>query len=343
MTTLILLAGGESKRVHEPNKPKIDKALLKVGNKRFLERIIENVGREVEEIIVTVNTEERKRLYEKVLWHLSSKFEIKILKDAKSQIKGPLNGIRTGLEYSEGSLCLTLPVDVPFIKPEVVREILKEAVKWETTTLIWPNGGIEPLIATYKREYAVKASKTLLSFKRSRPDDFVRAASDTFFLNVNALRKFDPELESFRNINSLKDLIKKDGRKWQEGELKNSVLIKAEEKIFHGSHLFNKEELILLNNTFFPGERKRNFFWVGLISNFFGEKTKKREVAEEFLKEAYEAFTKERMLYINKKVYFLAFHSGIDASKCYMKIFRGEKNKELEREISFFASKFKNI
>ena len=63
----LILAGGKAERFQVEKGSWQDKALAKLSDKPLLVHVIENVSGVVEEIIVCVNDEDRKRQYSKVL------------------------------------------------------------------------------------------------------------------------------------------------------------------------------------------------------------------------------------------------------------------------------------
>ena len=63
----IILSGGRSKRFQSPKKEQQDKALVKLLGKPLLIHSIENIRRVVDDVVICVNSEKRKKDYAEVL------------------------------------------------------------------------------------------------------------------------------------------------------------------------------------------------------------------------------------------------------------------------------------
>jgi Molybdopterin-guanine dinucleotide biosynthesis protein A len=102
----IILAGGNSSRIG------VDKSLIEMNGERMVERVIDRVGRCVDEIIVVVGKEDKKIELGKIL-------DVKILIDSIKGF-GPLAGIYEGLRYARAEYCGIFACDLPFLNVDVV-------------------------------------------------------------------------------------------------------------------------------------------------------------------------------------------------------------------------------
>ena len=128
-----VLAGGSSKRMGT------DKALLKLGDKTFLEIQIDKLKRMGIEDILYVRGEDVEVQGARRVTDLYPE-------------RGPLGGIHAGLKACENKSCLFLGIDVPLV-PE---DFLKELIVKHTSgiTIAQSEGHDEPLIAIYDAELA---------------------------------------------------------------------------------------------------------------------------------------------------------------------------------------------
>ncbi|HZF05697.1 MAG TPA: molybdenum cofactor guanylyltransferase [Patescibacteria group bacterium] len=108
--TGVIQAGGRSTRMGgEP------KALLELGGKRIVERVVDALGAVLDDLLVVTNTPER---YE--FLHLPMVAD-------RYPDGGSLGGIFTGLEAAGGDAAFTVACDMPFLSPDVVRLVLARA------------------------------------------------------------------------------------------------------------------------------------------------------------------------------------------------------------------------
>lgn len=70
----------------------------------------------------------------------------------------------------------------------------------------WPNGYIEPLHAVYKVSPALSAAEKAMGEGRLTIRAMIAGLGKVVYVGTDELRRFDPELSTFFNINSQKDL-----------------------------------------------------------------------------------------------------------------------------------------
>lgn len=128
----IILAGGKSSRM------KINKALLPIKNKTFIETIAEKLKNSFDEIIVITNDPEQ---YE----FLPYKKHQDIIKD-----KGPLGGIHSGLTHAKNEYSFVTACDMPFIDGTIARNLCEMASGYDGVV---PKDGefVQPLFAVYSK------------------------------------------------------------------------------------------------------------------------------------------------------------------------------------------------
>ena len=171
----LILSGGKARRFQTQNQSWQDKALAELAGKPLLVHAVENVQGIVDEIVVCVNDEERKAKYAEILKEHG--LNAKIVVDEKiDHISGPNVAIFSGLKAAKADYCLTLPCDMPFLKPEVADFLFNSAEDFEVAVPMWPNGRLETLIMVLQRQSSLEITNTLCRLKRPRSDDIPRGA-----------------------------------------------------------------------------------------------------------------------------------------------------------------------
>jgi molybdopterin-guanine dinucleotide biosynthesis protein A len=220
----IVLAGGKGERF-QSNQTWQDKALAELFGKPLLIHAIENVSRVVDEVVVCVNTEERKKQDTEVLLNHQLS-DVKIVVDRKSDcVGGPLVAILTGLEAVEADFCLSLPADMPLVQTKVIKHMFSLGKKAKVVVPMWPNGRLETLMMVMERASSLEIAKTLCALGRPRSDDIIRGTSIALFLSIiSEISKLDPELKTFVNINNQEDLVKLQPRR-AEGDVAENLQV----------------------------------------------------------------------------------------------------------------------
>jgi molybdenum cofactor guanylyltransferase len=141
-TTGIILAGGKSSRMGA------NKALLKIGDKTVIERIVHQLNRIVDEIIVVTN-------------HFQD-YEFLQLPMVEDNWKGmgPLAGIEAGLNASSTERNLVVACDMPFISIDLGKYLLTTLAQYQAAV---PeiSGQLHPLFAAYRKDMCEAVSKSL--------------------------------------------------------------------------------------------------------------------------------------------------------------------------------------
>ncbi|MDR2700777.1 MAG: molybdenum cofactor guanylyltransferase [Nitrososphaerota archaeon] len=269
-----VLAGGKACRFQMPLQGWQDKCLALFEGKPFLVHAIENASCVVDEVIVCINDDaERRGIYLEVLekHHLNAR----IVVDEKADVGGPMRAIFTGLRAVQADFCLTIPCDMPFVKPKIVGYLFSISEDFEVVMPMWPNGKLETLFMVLKRSIILEIVQTLCQLGRSHVDDIPRAAAKTLLLSpVKDLKTLDPELKSFININTLDDLKKLQPRNIQ-GPVKENIQLCQEGVITTNLQLMHKAAKMSQSDNFVGAQEKfdtckkhfetyNNFFWTAL-------------------------------------------------------------------------------
>jgi molybdopterin-guanine dinucleotide biosynthesis protein A len=186
-----VMAGGKSRRMGR------DKAWLDLGDGRPIVQRVIDVLREVADEVFLVANDER-----------FATLGLRVVPDRFPE-GGALGGIATGVGAATHDRVLVAACDMPFLRPEVFRLLVERSEGWD---VVMPKVGddFEALHALYSKaclpamERALAAGKLrIISFL-----DDVRVLT----LAEDELRRVDPELRSFTNVNTPEELQAAIGR-----------------------------------------------------------------------------------------------------------------------------------
>jgi len=191
---VLILAGGQSQRMG------IDKALLPFEERTFIECLVEQCCRLSRHVVISVGGGERNALRER--FETSEPFSKVTWVEDEHQEKGPLAGIAVGLKQLE-PVCrfgFVIGCDVPVLKPNLAVELLRIAAQHDCRAVTPVDGErIFGMTAVYRTD-SWRVAKELTeqdSLRVSRLAQQLAARQ----VELADLRQFDPDLESFANIN----------------------------------------------------------------------------------------------------------------------------------------------
>jgi molybdenum cofactor guanylyltransferase len=330
----IILAGGKAKRFQTAKDEWQDKALAKLDGKPLIIHAIEHVQDIVEEIIVVVN-ENKSRIFQ---YHdVLEKYHVqktRIITDLKiKNLSGPLIAILTGLKFSEGNSCITVPCDVPMLNGKVAEYMFKEINDSFVAVPMWPNGRLETLLMVLDRKKTLEIANVLCQLGRSHPDDIIRGSLKTLFISpLGEIKVLDPNLSSFVNINCQEDLCRLQPRHEQGQFVENVRLnlgVVSIEKILYMLAASSKrdnsdflEASQIFSSCAMDFENEGQVFWAAvnreyeaksLLSLF--EKCNKPEIKtniKEALLKAAKNYGLEAKIYEKNRCYLLAERAEAD-------------------------------
>jgi len=186
--TGVILAGGKGTRFGG------NKALIRINGQPLIEWIIERYQGIFDEILISAND--------------PSSYELTGIKTVKDMVphKGPLMGIYSCLKESAHEQIFVSACDMPFIRIPLVNHMVRQSEGYDVVVPCIGENKLEPLHAIYRKS-------CLPAMERSIESGHKRVIS--FFPDVRVytmekeeLLRHDPELYSFFNINTRKDLKK---------------------------------------------------------------------------------------------------------------------------------------
>lgn len=182
-----ILAGGESKRMGT------NKAFIELREKPLIRWVIESL--------------QKLKIFNRIFLVVSDltqflPIELELHSDILSK-RGPLGGLHAALYFCRSEYLFVAACDTPLLKPEVI-ELIVSGVKGFDACVPVINGNFEPLLAAYRKR-ALKAVEGAIERGERRVVSFFKDIK-LKKVSEDEIKKLDPELISFFNLNSPKDV-----------------------------------------------------------------------------------------------------------------------------------------
>jgi molybdopterin-guanine dinucleotide biosynthesis protein A len=186
----IVLVGGEARRANG-----MEKYFFFFQGKTFIERLVDSLSEVTDEIVLVAKDEEQCLRFREME-------NVRCVADVRRGI-GPIGGIHAGVHEAKGDLLFICACDMPCIEPGVIRRLFDEIDDYDAVIPEWDGERFEPLHAVYRRSALVAYldDHTSLSLR-----DMIKSLNSRY-LSVDQLRKMDPDLQTFTNINKIEDLM----------------------------------------------------------------------------------------------------------------------------------------
>lgn len=183
----VILAGGLGSRYGGENK-----AFLKVGGVRIIDRLVEIFSALFDDTIIVTN--------QPLDFLGCNDLIVTDIFPARSS----LTGIHTGLFYACHPYAFFSACDTPFLKREVVETVLAHIGPADDLIIPKTSAGLEPLCAAYSRRCLKPAEEHIRANKLKIQLALQKARIK--YVSEAALRQRDPDLVSFFNVNTPEDL-----------------------------------------------------------------------------------------------------------------------------------------
>jgi molybdopterin-guanine dinucleotide biosynthesis protein A len=185
----VVLVGGEAKRANGQ-----EKYFFTYEGKTFISRLIESLSVVVDEIVLVARDPEQCTRFH----HING---VRCITDIRKGI-GPIGGLHAGTLAAQGELVFVAACDMPCINPAVVTRLFELIDGYDAAIPCWNKEMYEPLHAVYRRSVLLAylerhGSRSLRSMVRNL---------NATFVPVKDLRRYDPALRTFTNINRLDEL-----------------------------------------------------------------------------------------------------------------------------------------
>lgn len=177
-----ILSGGESSRMGR------DKALVRIGNERFIDRLTAELGRSRELIISAA----RPGIYEETGY--------RVVYDEHAKI-GPIEGIRRVLTEAQTEYVFVCAVDMPFVTEELVSYLAGYISSDHDCIVIADEDHIQPLCAIYSKRVLPVIEELIAGGRYRLREIFKRVRTKYVSLEYSC---FDKKV--VRNINTRQEL-----------------------------------------------------------------------------------------------------------------------------------------
>jgi molybdenum cofactor guanylyltransferase len=183
----IILCGGRSSRMG------VDKAFLPFGHETMLERVVRIISSVVVSPHIAVVAAADQQL---------PQLEVIIARDLV-EYQGPLTGIARGCESLPPAVeaFFVSGCDTPLLSSAVIRFLFETIGNFECI-VPQDEDGIYPLCAVYRSD----ALRGIMDFEDQSLRRFI-ARLRTHYVPYDELRAMDPDLNSFRNVNTHADYL----------------------------------------------------------------------------------------------------------------------------------------
>lgn len=194
-----ILAGGEATRLGRVNK-----ALLDLGGESILSRLARTLAGCLDRVLVVSRDPETYR----ALGYAA-------VADRFPQ-RSSLTGLHAALFHAPTPFVFVTACDTPLLRPELLRALLERLEPGDEALVPqWEDGRYEPLCAVYSKA-CLPAMEEALARDAFRIADLLPRLR-TRAVPVVELRSFDPDLASFLNANTPKELEHLRGLAAREG------------------------------------------------------------------------------------------------------------------------------
>ncbi len=187
----IVLAGGRSTRLGQ------DKVSLVIGVEGLLQRTINHLKQLNQEIILVLAQGQS-------LPEIDNSTDVRITMDMELG-KGPLVGVYSGMKVSNDDDNVVVACDMPFLNVELLRYMIGLIPGFD---MVIPRIGdkVEPLHAVYSRS-CLDIIERMMSEGNLKVSNLLELVN-VRYVEVDELDKFDPDHQSWFNINMPADLKK---------------------------------------------------------------------------------------------------------------------------------------
>lgn len=185
-----VLAGGRGRRMGG------DKASLEVGGQTLVRRavdVLRCVGLEVALVL---------RPHQSVPLTADT---VAVIRD-EVEDAGPLAGLHALLRWLPAAWALVVPCDQPFLAPSLLRGLLAQPRGEVDAVIGRPTDLVEPLPGLYRRTSLPAVEEALVQGERSLQE--LLSSLRPRQVPVEALRRWDPQLLSYLNVNTPADLAR---------------------------------------------------------------------------------------------------------------------------------------
>jgi molybdopterin-guanine dinucleotide biosynthesis protein A len=171
---------------------------MDIDGKPLITYVIKSLENIVDDIIISVRDKAQGKLLGSVLPEYTFAYD-------SYENTGPLAGILDGLALCRNEFCFIAACDMPFINENVVKMLFRRSENHDAAIPCWEDGFIEPLHAVYRcKPMIFETKKAIETGKTIILAPIYKLKVD--FVEIDDIRKIDPDLRTFININTPEDM-----------------------------------------------------------------------------------------------------------------------------------------
>ena len=179
--TGVILAGGKSSRMGQ------NKALMSLGGKRLVDRVVEVMRSVFDDLLMVTNTPD-----------VYADLSVPMVRDVWPE-KGSLGGVYSAIYHATTPYCLVVACDMPFLQAAMLRYLITQMADYD---VVVPDvlGELQTLHAIYSKA-CLPPIERRLEMHRLRIVGFFPAVR-VRTVTASELEPYDPALLAFQNLNT---------------------------------------------------------------------------------------------------------------------------------------------
>jgi molybdopterin-guanine dinucleotide biosynthesis protein A len=179
--TGVILAGGKSSRMGQ------NKALMSLGGKRLVDRVVEVMRSVFDDLLMVTNTPD-----------VYADLSVPMVRDVWPE-KGSLGGVYSAIYHAATPYCLVVACDMPFLQAAMLRYLITQMADYD---VVVPDvlGELQTLHAIYSKA-CLPPIERRLEMHRLRIVGFFPAVR-VRTVTASELEPYDPALLAFQNLNT---------------------------------------------------------------------------------------------------------------------------------------------
>ncbi|MFX0008335.1 MAG: molybdenum cofactor guanylyltransferase, partial [Candidatus Hermodarchaeota archaeon] len=204
---IAILIGGKSTRFGT------DKGLFKIFNKPLISYEIDTLSDMDYNIFLVAHSVDQVQNYiEQIDFTNITAFIIDNQSPSNKHLHAPIIGLFSTFKELKKfgyKKVLVLSCDTPLLKKELLNYLIEQSKGYDCCIPQWENGFLEPLLAIYPIKKALKTASKSIKIKSYKLTNLLSNQWKINFISVEkSLQPIDKNLDSFTNINELKDIEK---------------------------------------------------------------------------------------------------------------------------------------
>jgi molybdopterin-guanine dinucleotide biosynthesis protein A len=204
---IAILIGGKSTRLGT------DKGLFKIFNKPLISYEIDTLSDMGYKIFLVAHSMDQVQKYiEQIDFTKITAFIIDDQSASNKHLHAPIIGLFSTFKELKKlgyKKVLVLSCDTPLLKKELLNYLIEQSKGYDCCIPQWKNGFLEPLFAIYPIEKALKTANKSIKAKSYKLTNLINNQWKINFISIEkSLQPIDKNLDSFTNINELKDVEK---------------------------------------------------------------------------------------------------------------------------------------